>query len=174
MRKLTHTEIVNRQRLRQQQPRIPLVVVLADIRSLYNVGAIFRTADAIGVEKLWLCGITGCPPSAQLGKIALGAEEHVAWEHAQDVLEPVRSYRQRGYHVVLLEQTDQGLDYAAFVPQGPVCLVLGNEIQGLDDRLVAEADMAIEIHMAGSKNSLNVAVAFGVVGYHIRQALHPC
>jgi tRNA G18 (ribose-2'-O)-methylase SpoU len=171
MRKLSHEEIVKRQEIHAAHPHIPLTVVLNNIRSLYNVGSIFRTADGVGVEKIWLCGITGHPPQAQITKTALGAETRVPWDHARDVLSVLRTLKKKGYQIVLLEQMDESLPFQDFVPQGPVCLVVGNEIQGIGEEVVSLCDKTIEIEMAGLKNSLNVAVAFGIVAYHIRRHL---
>ncbi len=168
MRKLTHREIVARQQTGMGRSRIPVTVVLNNIRSLFNVGSIFRTADGAGVEKIWLCGITGAPPQAQLLKTALGAEQHVPWEHSRDVAAVIRDLKQRGYQIVLLEQTDQSRPYEDFRPRFPVALVLGNEIEGVAEGLVPFCDQAVEIDMAGIKNSLNVSVAFGVMVYHLR------
>lgn len=170
MRKLTHEEIVRRQ-ARQADRRIRLVVVLDNIRSLNNVGAIFRTADGIGIEKLWLCGITGYPPQSGIAKTALGAEDRVPWDYHKDVTEVVARHRRQGYHIILLEQTDPSAVYHLFEPTGPVCLIVGNEVDGVNERLLPLADGAMEIPMAGIKNSLNVAVAFGVAGYDIRNKL---
>jgi tRNA G18 (ribose-2'-O)-methylase SpoU len=142
-----------------------LTVVLDNIRSSHNVGSIFRTCDGAGVEKLWLCGITCYPPNPRLGKTALGAEDHVPWEHAGDVREVVRRHKGRGYQVVVLEQTDQSRLYGDFIPAGPLCLVAGNETGGVDEEVVGLADAAVEIEMRGVKNSLNVAVASGLVIY---------
>ena len=171
MKKLTHQQIVDRQVVRRQSPFIPLTVVLDNIRSLHNVGAIFRTADGVGVEKVWLCGVTGFPPQAQITKTALGAEQRVPWRQDRDTVSVLRDLKSAGYEIVLLEQTDQSVDYQDFVPSGPVCLVVGNETQGISPELVAFCDAAVEIPMAGIKNSLNVAVAFGVAAYHIREQL---
>lgn len=171
MRKLTHEEIVDRQKDNLKAPRIPLTVVLNNIRSLHNVGSIFRTADGAGVEKLWLCGATGYPPQKEIAKTALGAEEQVAWDHEHDAVKVVKTLKSRGYQVVLLEQTDSSVRYQDFVPAGPVCLIVGHEITGVSDELVALCDAAIEIEMAGIKNSLNVAVALGIAAYHLRNCL---
>ncbi|OGW79193.1 MAG: hypothetical protein A3G33_10950 [Omnitrophica bacterium RIFCSPLOWO2_12_FULL_44_17] len=172
MQKLTHKELVERQyHLRQSAAKLPLVVVLNNIRSLYNVGSIFRTADGVGIEKLWLCGITGHPPKPGISKTALGAENAVEWEHSWDILRVVRSYKEAGYRIVFLEQIKQSVSYQEFKPNGPVCLVLGNEISGISDELLSLCDHAIEIEMDGLKNSLNVTVAFGVVAYYIRNRL---
>lgn len=169
MKKLTHTQIVDRQVLRSQDPRVPVSVVLDNIRSLHNVGAIFRTADGAGIEKLWLCGITGYPPQGDIAKTALGAEESVVWEYARDVLEVVRRHKAQGFQIVLLEQAEGSVAYDEFFPDKPVCLVVGNEVGGIMEELAELADTAIEIPMAGVKNSLNVAVAFGVAVFHLNR-----
>lgn len=171
MRKLSHEEIVARQVQRSRAPRIPLVVVLDNIRSLHNVGSIFRTADGIGVQKIYLCGITGYPPQADIAKTALGAEEIVPWEYQRDTVSLVTSLKREGYEVVMLEQAEGSVSYEAYIPQRPVALVVGNEIGGVNDELVALCDSAIEIEMAGVKNSINVSVAFGVAGFHLRNVM---
>ena len=171
MKKLSHPELVARQQTRKKEPRLPFCVVLNDIRSLYNVGSIFRTADGAGVEKLWICGITGHPPDTQISKTALGAEMEVPWEYRRDAREVLREMKVRGYKIVFLEQLAKSIPYQDYRPSGPVCLVIGNEISGVADGLVSLCDETIEIEMAGAKNSLNVSVAFGVVAYHFRNCL---
>ena len=171
MRKLTHQEILNRQAQKTHKKRLPFTVVLNNIRSAHNVGSIFRTADGAGIEKIWLCGITASPPNNQIAKTALGAQEHVAWEYHPDALEIVQSLKKQKYQIILLEQMHEAQSYAAVKLTPPVCLVLGNEIQGISPELMAECDAAVDIEMAGTKNSLNVAVAFGIVAYHFRQML---
>lgn len=166
MQKLSHAQLVSRQEVRP--PRLPFTVVLNNIRSLYNVGSVFRTADGAGVEKIWLCGITGIPPSTKISKTALGAEKEVPWEFAADARSCVMKLKAQGYQIVLLEQTDRSLSYENFQPDEKVCLVLGNENGGVSDSLLDLADAAIEIEMTGLKNSLNVTVAFGVAAYHFR------
>lgn len=168
MDKISHADIVARQEQRRKASRLPLVVVLNNIRSLYNVGSIFRTSDGVGIEHLWLCGITGHPPNNQISKTALGAEESVPWTSAPDVLTVVKGLKARGYHIVLLEQIHESVLYDDFVPAGPVALVIGNEIEGITPTLLPYCDTAVEIPMAGLKNSLNVSVAFGVIAYHLR------
>lgn len=172
MQKLTHQELLARQAdLCASNFRIPLIVILNHIRSLYNVGSIFRTADGLGVQKIYLCGITPIPPDTQISKTALGAEKTVEWKFFEKAVDAVRQAKKEGFQVVLLEQTRTSVPYQQFVPEGPVCLVLGNENQGISDELVRLADQAVEIEMAGLKNSLNVSVAFGIVGYDLRHKL---
>ncbi len=170
MRKLTHQELLARQRETLQNRRMPFCVVLNNIRSLYNVGSIFRSSDGAGVGKIWLCGITGHPPNKQIAKTALGAQNSVPWEYRDDAVELIRELKTEGYSAVLLEQTEKSCLYQNFKPEGPVCLVIGHEVEGVSDELVSLADAAIEIEMAGLKNSLNVAVAFGIAAYHLRRS----
>ncbi len=172
MKKLSHEELQARQsEILAKSDKVPLVVVLNNIRSLYNVGSIFRTADGIGVEKLYLCGITPIPPDTQITKTALGAEKTVAWKFFEKAVDAIKQAKADGYEIVLLEQTHKSVLYQDFIPQKPICLVLGNEVAGVCDDLVSLADHSLEIEMAGLKNSLNVSVAFGVVGYDLRSKL---
>ncbi len=171
MRKLSHQEIVDRQKNKIQIPRLPFAVVLNDIRSLYNVGSIFRTADGAGIEKLWICGITGCPPNTMISKTALGAEETVAWEYQPDLVKVIKDLKAKGYQIVLLEQMEGSIPHDEFIPQSRVCLVIGNEISGVSDEVMHLCDAAVEIEMCGIKNSLNVSVAFGVTAYSLRKHL---
>ena len=171
MRKLTHEEVVDRQKEKCNDSHLPFVVVLNNIRSLYNVGSIFRTADGAGVEKIWICGITGHPPNNQITKTALGAQEHVAWEYRQEISSVLKELKAKNYQIILLEQTKESCYYESIDLKTPVCLVVGNEIEGVSPDILRFCDEAIEIEMAGIKNSLNVAVAFGVIAYHFRSCL---
>jgi tRNA G18 (ribose-2'-O)-methylase SpoU len=171
MRKLTHQELLDRQRNKAEQTRLPFMVALDDIRSGHNVGSIFRTADGAGVQKMWLCGITGYPPNPQVTKTALGAEQRVPWEHRREIIPVLERLRADGYQIVFLEQMDGAVDYRDFHPKGPVCLVIGNETGGISGDIVPLCDAAVEIEMEGIKNSLNVSVAFGIVAYHIHHDL---
>ncbi len=172
MRKLTHPELQKRQAaIRSTEKKVPLMVVLNDIRSLHNVGSIFRTADGIGAQKLYICGITPIPPDNQITKTALGAEKTVPWKFFERAGDAVRQAKSEGYKIVLLEQTQNCVPHQDFIATGPVCLVLGNENSGVSDELLSLSDASIEIEMAGLKNSLNVSVAFGIVGYDLRNKL---
>jgi len=181
MRKLSHEEIISRQVQKAEAPRLPLCVVLNNIRSLHNVGTIFRTADGAGVQKVWLCGITGYPPQGGIAKTALGAENHVPWEYREDVLGLIKELKIQGYQIVLLEQMQGSMAYDTFQAKSPVCLAVGNEVDGIFEDLVLMPDIhscsqslcdaAIEIEMVGIKNSLNVAVAFGIAVYQLRSQL---
>ena len=167
--KLTHEEIVERQVSLSCEQRVPLVVVLDNIRSLLNVGAIFRVADGVGVEKVFLCGITGYPPQGGISKTALGAEESVAWEYRYNAKSVVVELKSKGYVILALEQTKSAVPYAKYIPEAPVCLIVGNEIDGISEEVMHLCDSSIEIKMMGIKNSLNVAVAFGVASFALRE-----
>ena len=131
MRKLTHEEIVSRQVDGLGRARLGFCVVLNNIRSLHNVGAIFRTADGVGAEKIWLCGITGYPPQGGIAKTALGAEDSVPWEYKEDPVPLVEALKKKGYQIVLLEQMAGSVSHDAFVPKAPICLVIGNPFKVL-------------------------------------------
>jgi 23S rRNA (guanosine2251-2'-O)-methyltransferase len=167
MEKMSHQELMERQ-LNKNEVRIPVTVVLNNIRSLYNVGSILRTSDGVGVEKVWICGITGLPTMQKVIKTALGAEKVVPWAYVQSCRECVAQLKRDGYQIVILEQVKQSIPYERFAPKAPVALVLGNEITGVSEELVGLCDQAIEIEMAGLKNSLNVTVAFGIVAYYLK------
>ncbi len=170
MIKLTGEEITQRNS-HKSPPGLSLTVVLNNIRSLYNVGSIFRTSDAVGVEKIWLCGITGHPPEPKISKTALGAEKTVPWKYEADVVKVVRQLKEQGYQIVVLEQLKESVPYDQFDWGARVCLVLGNENEGVAEKIFPLADGAAEIEMTGIKHSLNVTVAFGIVAYCLRNIL---
>ncbi len=147
--------------------RLPVCLVLDNVRSLYNVGAFFRTADATGVEKLFLCGITGKPPSGAIHKTALGAEDHVPWEHLWDTVGLLRDVHAQGYEIAAVETSRHAIDLFEWQPRFPVCLLFGHEVSGLRPELLALAGVHIRIPMLGVKHSLNVATAGGVVLYEL-------
>ena len=147
--------------------RLPVTVLLDNVRSLYNVGAFFRTADASGVEKLYLCGITGRPPKRAIAKTALGAEESVAWEHASDAVAALASLRAKGYEIAAIETTVHAVDLFDWRPRFPVCLVFGHEVDGIRPEVSAFCDTHVRIPMLGAKHSLNVATAGGVAVYEL-------
>ncbi|MCS7252964.1 MAG: RNA methyltransferase [Armatimonadota bacterium] len=155
--------------------RLPICVILDSIRSLYNVGAIFRISDGAGIRKLYLCGITGCPPDPEIEKTALGATLSVFWEYHQDVAFIIASLREQGWKVVALERTYESLPYTAFPKEAfPVCLVVGNEVDGVSDAALKLCDFAIEIPQLGWKRSLNVAVAYGIAVYELVRKWMEC
>jgi 23S rRNA (guanosine2251-2'-O)-methyltransferase len=147
--------------------RLPVAVLLDNVRSLYNVGAFFRTADAAGLEKLLLCGITGRPPKHAISKTALGADESVAWEHTWEPLQLARDLRERGYEIAAVETTVHAVDLFDWAPRFPVCVMFGHEVEGIRPELSALCDTHVRIPMLGAKHSLNVATAGGVVIYEL-------
>lgn len=147
--------------------RFPVSVIAENVRSLYNVGSMFRTSDGALIEKLSLCGYTGYPPRKEIDKTALGSVETVPWEHNTDTLSVINDYKSKGYSIIALEHTDSSASYLDAEYTFPVCLMLGNEVEGLSQQAVAMADMAVEIPMYGIKQSLNVSVAYGIVVYHL-------
>ncbi len=147
--------------------RFPVEVVAENIRSLYNVGSIFRTSDGALIEKLWLTGYTGYPPRKEIDKTALGAVESVPWERSEDSGEVLQKMKSQGKQIISLEHTDRSVPYNQFDYDFPLCIVLGNEVDGISSDTVSVSDYAIEIPMHGLKQSLNVAVAYGIIIYHI-------
>jgi 23S rRNA (guanosine2251-2'-O)-methyltransferase len=146
---------------------LPAAVLLDNVRSLYNVGSFFRTADAVHAEKLYLSGITGRPPKRAIAKTALGAEETVAWEHTWEPLPLLETLRARGYEIAAIETAVHAVDLFDWVPRFPVCVVFGHEVEGIRPELSAFADTHVRIPMLGIKHSLNVATAGGVVLYEL-------
>jgi tRNA G18 (ribose-2'-O)-methylase SpoU len=147
--------------------RLPVTVLLDNVRSMYNVGAFFRTADGAGLEKLYLCGITAYPPKKAISKTALGAEETVPWEHGWDALEMVSGLRRKGYEIAAIETSLHSVDLFDWRPNYPVCVVFGHEVDGVRPELLKLADTHVRIPMLGQKHSLNVATAGGIVLYEL-------
>jgi tRNA G18 (ribose-2'-O)-methylase SpoU len=153
--------------------RLPVAVIVDNVRSLWNVGSIFRTADACGVERLVLTGITGCPPRPEIAKTALGAEEAVAWTYRADAVAALVELVDEGYAPVALETTERSVPVDVVPwPRRPV-LVIGNEVAGVSPTLLEACRHHASIPMRGVKQSLNVAVAFGIAAYHAARALDP-
>ncbi|HKV47544.1 MAG TPA: TrmH family RNA methyltransferase [Candidatus Acidoferrales bacterium] len=147
--------------------RLPVSALLDNVRSMYNVGAFFRAADGVGLEKLYLAGITAHPPKNAITKTALGAETVVQWEHDWDAVAIAERLRARGYEIAAVETGADSLDLYDWQPRFPVCVLFGNEVEGLQPRLLEMAETRVHIPMLGQKNSLNVATAAGVVLYEI-------
>ena len=165
-RKLLNIELgrVSAERYRELPPS-GVVLVLDNIRSAHNVGSAFRTGDAFKVDKVWLCGICACPPSAELHKVALGAEFSMPWEHVDDTLALVERLRAEGYTVICAEQTEHAVQLQRFRrdPSKRYAVVFGNEVDGVRQDVVDAADLCLEIPQSGTKHSLNVSVSVGVV-----------
>jgi tRNA G18 (ribose-2'-O)-methylase SpoU len=147
--------------------RLPVCVLLDNVRSLYNVGSFFRTADAAGVEKLYLCGISGHPPHKALRKTALGSEERVPWMHSWHAGTMLDDLRARNFEIAAVETSIHAVDLYDWQPRFPVCIVFGHEVEGLQTHVLEKCDTHVRIPMLGRKHSLNVATAGGVVIYEL-------
>ena len=146
---------------------LPVTILLDNVRSMYNVGAFFRTADAAGIAQLYLCGITARPPQRAIAKTALGADETVAWEHAWDPLPFLERLGGTGVEIAAVETTLHAVDLFDWTPRFPVCLVFGHEVDGIRPEVAARCDTHVRIPMLGRKHSLNVATAGGVAIYEL-------
>ena len=150
----------------RQADKLPLVVVLDNVRSLYNVGSIFRTCDAFRVEALYLCGITATPPHPEVHKTALGAEDSVAWQHFDNTEDAVALLKQKGYHVFAVEQAEGAanlLETSVVNSDVPAAVILGNEVKGVQQQVIDQCDGCIEIPQYGTKHSMNVAITAGIM-----------
>ncbi len=152
--------------------KLPLTVVLDDVRSLYNVGSVLRSCDAFRVEAVCLCGITATPPHAEIHKTALGAEDSVAWRYCPSALEAVMELQRRGVTVMAVEQCEGSTMLDTFTPEAgrSYAVVLGNEVKGVRQEVVDACDGCLEIPQFGTKHSLNVSVTAGIVVWHFAQA----
>ncbi len=166
MRKLANSEL---DRLSvsdfKSAAKTPLILVLDDIRSLHNIGSVFRTADAFLIEKIILCGITATPPNKEIHKTALGATETVAWEHEKDVVEAISKLKEKGVKTYALEQVENSISLEKFEPEAETtyALVFGNEVFGVSQKAIEVCDGVIEIPQLGTKHSLNISVSAGIV-----------
>lgn len=153
--------------------KLPLIVVLDNVRSLHNVGSVFRTADAFRLEAIYLCGITACPPSAEIHKTALGAEDSVDWHYAADTCDVVRRLKEEGVIVFAVEQVEGSvlLPDLELNPSQRYAVVMGNEVKGVQQAVVDLADHALEIPQYGTKHSLNVSVTAGIVMWEFLKRL---
>jgi len=158
----------------KRAPKTRLVVVLDNIRSLNNVGSVFRTSDAFLIEKIYLCGITATPPHKDIRKTALGATESVAWEYRSNTLELVKEYNSIGYHSLAIEQAENAtmLNELEIDAAKQYVVVFGNEVKGVEQSVVDVCDNVIEIPQFGTKHSLNISVSAGIVIWNIWQKLN--
>ena len=166
MKKLSTRQILEQNKKRNSPLRSSFILWLHDIRSMHNVGAAFRSADAFGIRELWLSGFTPIPPRPEISKTALGAEENVNWKQILDEKKAITELKQKNYTLLGLEQTDKSIliqDYK--ISEKPICLLLGNEVTGLDSNLLPYLDDTVEIPQFGIKHSLNVSVAAGIALY---------
>jgi len=166
MRKLKNSELG---RLTNEEfknvAKTPIIVILDSIRSLNNIGAVFRTSDAFLVEKIYLCGITATPPHRDIHKTALGATESVTWEYVEDTLNLIQTLKKEEVQIAAIEQAEQSIALHDFIPRKgkKIAIVLGNEVKGVQQEVVSNADYCIEIPQFGTKHSLNISVSYGIV-----------
>lgn len=166
MKKLTTRDILEKNRKRTSPLGNHFILWLHNIRSLHNVGAAFRSADAFGISELWISGYTPVPPRPEITKTAIGAEEFVNWRKINEPFKMIDVLKQDGYSIVALEQTDESVELNKWVPpSNKICLILGNEVTGVDEELIKRTDLSIEIPQFGMKHSLNVSVAAGIALY---------
>lgn len=169
MRKLLNNEL---KRLTIEEfktaSKIPLVIVLDDVRSLNNIGSVFRTADAFLVEEIHLCGITAVPPHREIQKTALGATESVAWQYFDNIQQSISQLKNEGYNIYAIEQVDVSIPLNNFSPDHSekIAIILGNEINGVNDVILPQIRGCIEIPQFGTKHSLNISVCAGIVIWH--------
>jgi 23S rRNA (guanosine2251-2'-O)-methyltransferase len=164
MRKLKMEEL-NRKTVDEfrQSDKIPVVAVLENVRSAYNVGSVFRTADAFLLESIYICGYTAKPPHKEIRKTALGAEETVHWNHFPNAALAIEKLKNEGYKIFAVEQTVNSVSLQSFSPSDRVAVVFGNEVTGVEQATIQLCDGAIEIPQLGMKHSLNISVAAGIV-----------
>ena len=174
MRKLSITELhrISAEEFKQAR-KLPLVVMLDNVRSLHNIGSVFRTADAFRIECIYLCGITACPPHPEMHKTALGAEFTVSWQYVENTVQAVDNLRAQGYVVYSVEQVEGStmLDELTLDPARKYAVVLGNEVKGVQQEVVDHSDGCIEIPQYGTKHSLNVSVTAGIVMWDLFKLL---
>lgn len=175
MRKLENSEL-DRKSVEdfKQSEKTPLILVLDDIRSLHNIGSVFRTADAFLIEKIYLCGITATPPNKEIHKTALGATETVCWEHHENVLEVIHSLKKDNVLTLAIEQVESAIFLQNFKVEKDkkYALIFGNEVYGVSQEAVALCDGSIEIPQLGTKHSLNISVSAGIVVWDLFQKMN--
>lgn len=146
-----------------------LVVIAHNIRSLHNIGAIFRTAEGAGVDKVYLTGYSGKPPRKEISKVALGSDLRVPWEYKKNISSLIKKLKQQKYSILALEQDKKSIDYKKFrTKKQKIALIIGNEIRGISQQLRNQADVILEISMLGNRKSLNVSVAFGIAIFELK------
>jgi tRNA G18 (ribose-2'-O)-methylase SpoU len=175
MRKLANEEL-NRKDVDsfKKASKTPLILILEDIRSLHNIGSVFRTADAFLIKSIYLCGITACPPNKEIHKTALGATETVKWHHFKDIHEALDQLKSEGVYVWAIEQAEGATFLNEFEPQvnQTYAVVFGNEVKGVSQEVINRCEGVIEIPQLGTKHSLNIAVSAGIVVWDLFQKLH--
>ena len=157
----------------READKLPLIVVLDDVRSMHNVGSVFRTADAFRLEAVYLCGITGCPPHNEIHKTALGAEDSVEWRYFKTALEAVEELKGRGVTVLSVEQAEDSTKLPQFQPEPgkSYAIIMGNEVKGVHQEVIDASDGCLEIPQFGTKHSMNVSVTAGIIIWHFAKGI---
>ncbi len=176
MRKLSNSEL-NRINIEEYKvvEKLPVVVVLDNIRSSNNIGSVFRTADAFRIESVHLCGITSTPPNKDIQKTALGSTNSVEWKYFDKTIESISQLKNQGYRIYSIEQVDKSIKLDTFIPENgkKIALVFGNEVKGVEDKIIDLSDKCIEIPQFGIKHSLNISVSAGIVIWDFFKKLQP-
>ncbi|UZD37558.1 RNA methyltransferase [Capnocytophaga ochracea] len=174
MRKLTNSEL-NRLDIEQfkKAEKTPLIVILDNVRSLNNIGSVFRTCDAFLIEKIYLCGITATPPNKEIHKTALGATDSVVWEYVENTLLAVEKLKEQGVYIISIEQAENSTMLNDFQPNGKqkYAIIFGNEVKGVEQEVVSASDEVIEIPQYGTKHSLNISVSAGIAIWELAMKL---
>lgn len=174
MRKLANSEL-NRLDIEQfkKAEKTPLIVILDNVRSLNNIGSVFRTCDAFLIEKIYLCGITATPPNKEIHKTALGATDSVAWEYVENTLLAVEKLKEQGVYIISIEQAENSTMLNDFQPNGKqkYAIIFGNEVKGVEQEVVSASDEVIEIPQYGTKHSLNISVSAGIAIWELAMKL---
>lgn len=158
----------------KEAEKLPVCILLDNVRSLHNVGSAFRTADAFRIEKIYLAGITGTPPHREIQKSALGATESVVWEYVENSAKAIQDLKTRGYSIIIVEQTTESAQLNEFIPTADTkyCLVFGNEVNGVSEEVISKGDVTLEIPQIGTKHSLNISVCLGIVCWEFFRKLN--
>ena len=174
MRKLKNNELgrINIAEFKNAR-KTPITIILDNVRSALNVGSIFRTSDAFLINKIILCGITAIPPNKEIRKAALGSTESVAWEYAENTIDIIENLKKKGFYVIAIEQTEHSNSLDEFnLPNQPLAIVLGHEVNGVSQEAIDKCNEVIEIPQFGTKHSLNISVATGIVVWELYKKLN--
>ncbi len=170
MKKLKNSEL-NRISIEEykKSKKLPFVIVLDNIRSLNNIGSVFRTADSFRIDKIHLCGISATPPHREIHKTALGATDSVNWIYFKKTIDSIKQLKQQGYSIIAIEQVDKSISLEEYTPSSSdkLAFVFGNEIKGISENILDYIDICVEIPQFGTKHSLNVSVSVGIVLWHL-------
>ena len=176
MRKLSNSELnrISPEEFKEAA-KVPIIIVLDNIRSLSNIGSVFRTSDAFRIEAVYLCGITACPPNKEIQKTALGATESVYWKYYSETIDAIKDLKSNNYSILAIEQAEGSvmLQDVSLKENSKIALVFGNEVKGVEDEVMELSDVCIEIPQFGTKHSLNISVSVGIVVWDLFKKINP-